>query len=132
MHPVVLPVEAAWKKLTGPDGLAARGSLENIEVGARRELTTAFGQTIQVEVLVHEPPFTLSMTIDNLEDSLLALDFERMGPKTFLYANLTTFRLDEGQVESLRQEWKRWIETLFPVPESNADLGAAGEATAGP
>ena len=114
MHPVGHAVEEAWEKLIGPDGLAARGSLATAEVGKRSQLTTAFGQDLEVEVLVHEPPYTLSMTIDNLQDSLLALDFERMGGRTYLYANLSTFGVPDDQVAKLEQDWRTWLHRIFP------------------
>ena len=115
MQPISIPVEDAWQKLVGPDGLATDGALQNVAVGTRTSVTTTFGQKLEVGVLVHEPPHTLSMTIDNLEDSLLALDFERIGGKTFLYANLSTFGLGASQVTDLKAQWKTWIERLFPV-----------------
>ena len=115
MHPITIPIEEAWQKLVGPDGLAAGGGLDELEVGSRASLTTTFRQNLDVEVLVREPPNTLAMTLDNLEDSLLALDFERIGGKTFLYANLSTFGLDPSQVGELRIQWKEWIDRLFPV-----------------
>lgn len=116
MQPIAIPIEDAWRKLVGPDGLAADGGLDDVEVGTRASLTTAFGQKLEIEVLVHEPPHTLSMTIDNLEDSLLALDFERIGGKTFLYANLSTFGVAASQVGDLENQWKGWIDRVFPVP----------------
>ena len=83
-------------------------------------MTTAFGQKLEIEVLVHEPPHTLSMTIDNLEDSLLALDFEHIGGKTFLYANLSTFGVAASQVRELESQWKGWLDRLFPESCSGA------------
>lgn len=120
MHPVTGDVDQAWQKLIGPEGLAAEGSLEAVTVGERRSLTTAFGQDLAVEIVQHEPPMTLSMTIDNLQDSLLALDFERMGGKTFLYANLSTFGVGDEELNELRSRWKRWLEQLFPPPADPA------------
>lgn len=87
-------------------------------------MTTAFGQKLEIEVLVHEPPHTLSMTIDNLEDSLLALDFENIDGKTFLYANLSTFGIAASQLDDLKKQWKGWIDRLFPVP-NNAEGATA-------
>ena len=117
MQPVRIPVDEAWQKLMGPEGLAAEGDLGSVGTGERESLTTAFGQKLEVEVLVREPPHTLSMRIDNLEDSLLALDFERMGGQTFLYANLSTFGVPAEELEELRGQWKSWLDRLFPVPE---------------
>lgn len=118
MQPVTVPVADAWDKLVGPGGIAADG-LSDIAVGTRASFESPFGQKLDVGVLVHEPPYTLAMAIDNLEDSLLALDFERMGDETFLYANLSTFGLEASRVEELRSQWKRWIERLFPVPSGS-------------
>lgn len=117
MQPVRIPVEEAWQKLLGPEGLAAEGDLANVETGDRKSITTAFGQKLEGEVLVLEPPHTLSMRIDNLEDSLLALDFERMGEQTFLYANLSTFGVPAEELEALKGQWRSWLDRLFPVPE---------------
>jgi uncharacterized protein YndB with AHSA1/START domain len=132
MHPVDVPVGDAWRRLIGTEGLAASGSLDDIEVGSRRKLTTAFGQKINVEVLVHEPPYTLSLTIDNLEDSLLALDFESFGSEIFLYANLSTFRIEEDEVEKLRDAWKGWIERLFPASGDGSSIRTEPGASAAP
>jgi len=124
MQPITIPIEDAWRKLVGPDGLAANGGLDDVELGSRASLTTAFGQKLEIEVLVHEPPHTLSMTIDNLEDSLLALDFENIDGKTFLYANLSTFGIAASQLDDLKKQWKGWIDRLFPVP-NNAEGATA-------
>lgn len=114
MHPVGRAVEDAWETLIGPGGLAAQGSLVSARVGQRTQLKTAFGQDLEVEILLHDPPYSLSMTIDNLKDSLLALDFERMGGRTFLYANLSTFGVSEDQVQQLEKDWRDWLHRIFP------------------
>lgn len=117
MQPVTIPLDEAWNTLVGPKGLAANGTLEGVEPGSRISLTTAFGQRLEGEVLVCEPPHTLTVTIDNLEDSLLALDFERIDGKMFLYANLSIFGLARARVDELRKRWKLWIEQVFVTSE---------------
>ena len=117
MQPVTLSLEDAWRKLVGPEGLAIESAIEAIQPGERAAFTTPFGQELEVEVLVHDPPFTLSMRIDNLKDSLLELDFEGSGGKNmYLYANLATFGVADEEVSSLRERWTRWINGVFPPP----------------
>jgi hypothetical protein len=87
-------------------------------VGERRRVKTAFGQELAVELLMRQPPHAPSLSIDDLEDSLLALDFDTVRGKTFLYANLSTFCAPESTMEALRRDWNARVERIFPSPVS--------------
>jgi len=105
----------AWEKITGPEGLAASGSFAGAVPGSRYSVTTSLGDALQGEVLINLPPKTLSITIENLNDALLAASFEEMGGTTYLWFALSTYGSDAQSDEELRERWTGLLNRLFPV-----------------
>lgn len=58
MRPIQGALTDAWEKLTGAEGLAARGSFANAPAGARYSVTTSTGDALEGEVLINMPPKT--------------------------------------------------------------------------
>lgn len=115
MRPVTgLSRDDAWKKLTGSEGFAAIGSLDNAKVGSRVSVTTSFGQLLDGEVLMVMPPKTIVMTVDSLDRSLLSATLEQMGGMTLFYMTLATFGFDPARFEALREQWTAWIDKVLP------------------
>lgn len=114
MQPVRVPADEAWRILTGAGGLVSEAPLDGSYVGQRLTLAPEPDRELQAKVLLCEPPHTLTMTVADLEDSFLALDLERIDGKTFLYFNLSMFRVPEAERHDLRVRFKTWLDRLFP------------------
>lgn len=54
-----------WARLTGPEGLFARGYDADLKQGARFEIATANGDAFKGEVAVHLPPGDFAAVLDN-------------------------------------------------------------------
>ena len=115
MQPITGTLEAAWKRLTGSEGLAARGTLEVAE-GSRYSVTASNGDDFQGEVILNLPPKTITLTIENLDNALLSATFEAMGGTTYFYMTLATYGWTPEKNESLHAHWSTWMHDLFPTP----------------
>jgi uncharacterized protein YndB with AHSA1/START domain len=115
MRPIVGALTDAWKKLTGPEGLAARGSLEGVSEGTHYSVTTSAGDSLEGEVLINMPPKTLTITIENLNDAFLYATLEVMGGTTYLYFSLGTYGMEPEADAELRERWSSLLQRLFPT-----------------
>lgn len=115
MRPIHMALVEAWEKITGPEGLAASGSFAGASPGARYSVTTSLGDPLQGKILINRPPKTLSITIENLNDALLAATFEELGGTTYIYFSLATYGMDAQADQQLRSRWTELLQTLFPA-----------------
>ena len=128
--------ESAWTRMMGDEGLALGPDLEGAAAGSAISATTAFGEELEGEVLLIDPPYRLLSTVGGLNDGLLGVTIERMGPSNILYLSLSTFGLDGATVDDIRERWGAWLSGLFPQGEPPAEAFEAmitdPGATAGP
>lgn len=115
MRPVSGELVQAWEKITGSEGLAALGSLADVPPGARYSVTTSLGDAFEGEVLINLPPKTLNITIENLNDALLAATFEEIGGTTYIYFALSTYGMEAEADAALRERWIEWLHRMFPA-----------------
>ena len=122
--------DEAWPILTGPDGLGFGAELAEASAGSRYETTTAFGDRLEGEILLIDPPYRLLATVEGLDDALLGLTLEQMGPSNLLYFALSTFGLPADTVKGLESRWLPRLEALFPAGDAPAAAfqDAYGEA----
>lgn len=127
--------EEAWHALVGPEGLGFAASIDDAEAGDRYRARTGFGQEMGGEILLVDPPYRLLVTVDELDEALLGVAFEQMGPSSMLYLALSTFGLDEDRVKALRETWTAWAAELYPdaggIREGYTEMvnGLEGSAT---
>lgn len=125
--------EDAWRTLVGPEGLGFEQPIDDAAPGDRYRARTGFGQEMEGEFLLADPPYRLLVTVENLGDALLGVAFEQMGPANMLYVSLSTFGLDDDRVSSMRGRWTAWAGELYPdaggLQEGYTEMagGAAGE-----
>ena len=115
MRPIQGGLTEAWEKLTGAEGLAASGSFAQASEGARYSVTASTGDKLEGEVLINMPPKTLSLTIENMDDALLAGTFEEMGGTTYFFFTLSTYGTSPDSAEGLRKRWSELLHRLFPA-----------------
>ena len=116
MQPIKGALEESWKKLTGSEGFAARGTLEGLGTGSRYSVTTSNGDDFQGEIILNLPPKTITFTIENLDNALLSATFEEMGGATYFFMTLATYGWTPEQNEALNARWSTWMQSLFPAP----------------
>src|SRR5262249_11171176 len=123
MRPLAAELNAAWRKLTGPEGLGLpellKGPGSLAEANSAQTLptytaTSAQGDSFGGSVFLSMPPKTLLITIDTLNNALLTASFEEMGGATFFYMSLATFGLDAGKSAQVRERWTDWMTNLLP------------------
>lgn len=113
MNPIQINLEEAWKKLTGPEGLDNTGALAGLAKGSRYSATTSWGEAIEGEVVINQPPKTLCLTIDHLDDALFATTFEEIEGATFIFSALSLFGMEPGRLDEVRRRWSSRIEELL-------------------
>jgi uncharacterized protein YndB with AHSA1/START domain len=121
MQPILGGLEEAWTKLTGSEGLAARGTLEGLSEGSRYSVTTSNGDDLQGEVILNLPPKTITLTVESLDNALLSATLEEMGGATYFYMTLATYGWSPDRNEALGLRWSTWMQKLFPPPQPNTD-----------
>ena len=136
---VTLPdsVEAAWETVMGPEGLRLADALDGAVAGAELSGETAFGEDVAGEILLVDAPYRLLSTTRGMNDGLLGVTIERMGPTNILYLSVATFGLESDAVAGIRERWGAWLAALFPqAGEPNeafeammTDPGATADAT---
>ncbi len=57
------------------------------------------------------PPTALSLTLENLDDSILALAVEQAGGSPYLYVSLSSYGDPGPEVLDLHRRWREWFET---------------------
>jgi uncharacterized protein YndB with AHSA1/START domain len=119
MHPIAGSLDEAWKKLTGPEGLAAQGTLEGLKEGSRYSIASAHGDDLQGEVVLMVPPKTITLTVENLDNALLSASFEEMEGATYFYMTLATYGWTPDKNEALNERWSTRMQELFPAPQQS-------------
>lgn len=112
MHPIQISLAEAWKKLTGPEVLDNRRSLAGLAEGSHYSAMTSWGEEIEGEVVINQPPKTLCLTIEHLDNALFAATFEEIKGATFIYSALSLFGMEPDRLDEVRRRWSGRIEGL--------------------
>ncbi|MFY9609149.1 MAG: SRPBCC domain-containing protein [Blastocatellia bacterium] len=115
MQPIQVTRQEGWEKLTGAEGLAASGSLANLNEGQRYSVTTAWGEHLEGEVLISKPGRIIVMTIEPLDNALLSASVEEMNGQTFFYLTLSGFGWEKEKVEASRNQWTTSLKGLYSM-----------------
>lgn len=115
MQPIQMSREEGWQKLTGPEGLAASGSLADLKEGDRYSVTTVWGEHLNGEVLISNPGRSVVMTIETLDDAILTASVEEMKGQAFFYLTLAIFGWSDDRFEALRKQWTEWLNELYSL-----------------
>jgi uncharacterized protein YndB with AHSA1/START domain len=94
------PLEDAWAKLLGPDGLRKEGSLDGLRPGSPFQFATAAGDRLEGTIRNFVPGKTFSALVENLNKAILAIETTTMNGMNFLYLTLNTWGLPQGVVET--------------------------------
>lgn len=106
--------EDAWKRLMGPRGLLAEGSLDGASDGSQYAIRTATGDRLEGVVRYFEPPKAFVATVDNLESSFLRIKLEDLYGLREVNLWLSAYRLEPEDVEAIETRWQQGLDELFP------------------
>jgi uncharacterized protein YndB with AHSA1/START domain len=111
-----LPLEDAWERLTGPDGLTAKGTIEGRKAGDELDVETATGDTLRGEIQIINPPKDLAVILSSLNDAYLRIRIDEScvtaGQRR---ANLllSTFEIGDEQRAGLERRLDELMDRLF-------------------
>ena len=112
LQPVSIPIDEAWERLTGPDGLVREGTLEGVRRGGRYAITSVHGQRFTGDVFNLEPPAEFAGTAENLDHALLRFGIETWTGRPEAQFWLSSWT-DPALVERLRGMWTEKLAALF-------------------
>lgn len=106
-----------WNRLLGRDGFTREGSIEGLKEGERYRATAATGDVFSGRVVVNDPPYEFSGTVEGLNDGLACLRAYEVGgpgPESGHVACLwlSTWGAPEAEVEALGARWKELLDEL--------------------
>jgi uncharacterized protein YndB with AHSA1/START domain len=113
------PAEAVWRRVLGPDGFAAEGSLEGLREGDGYRLRWPDGGGLQGLVLVNGAPHEFSGTVDGIRGGIMALRMQEVGgPEPGEHEAglwLAGYGLPQGDLDALAARARSTLERLFPA-----------------
>lgn len=110
--PIDIPVDEAWQRFVGPQGLAL--DVSALRVGLRYQATAASGDTLEGVVDLLVPPHAFGATVAGWNDAMLKLDFPGCGGgKKQCWFVILTYDLPDEQVEGIRGRWTSMLKGLF-------------------
>jgi len=107
----------AWKKLLGPEGLSAEGSIEGLDEGARYQVTTSAGERLTGEVGIIRPPKIVLLTIDEFDGAVLSAAFEQMMGANYVYLTLSTYGSPDARTAGIGERWEQWLRQVLGVSQ---------------
>jgi uncharacterized protein YndB with AHSA1/START domain len=110
-----VPPEEAWARLMGQGGLAKKGSLKDLSIGAPFQIETSQDDSLAGTVCDFVPGKRFSALVESLNQAILNLEIACIpGRGHFLYVSLMTWGLPAAEVDALRTRIKTVVFGLFP------------------
>jgi len=106
----------AWKKFVGHEGLAAEGSMEGLDEGARYEVTTSAGERLTGEVGIISPPKILFLTIDEFDGAVLSAAIDQMLGVNYVWVTLSAYGSPDARAAAIGERWEHWLRQLLGIP----------------
>lgn len=107
----------AWRRLLGKDGFAREGSIEGLKEGDRYRVTAATGDVFSGQVVVNDPPYEFSGTVESLNDGLACLRAYEVGGPSRESGHvaclwLSTWNAPQQDVAALGERWRKLLDGL--------------------
>jgi uncharacterized protein YndB with AHSA1/START domain len=119
------PVQAAWGRFFGPEGLVKEGSIDGLQAGSRFCFSTAAGDKLEGTVRRIVPPKTFAALVESLNNGLLNVELASMGGMNFLYMTVLTWGVPKEQIDALKERLTGLVHRLFPQPTKMPQIGCA-------
>lgn len=110
--PIDLPLDEAWRVLTGPSGIGCGPRFESLTAGTPFRIETADGDVFKGEALhCHRREFT--GVARNHGDAFLRVSVESCGGQPQVWLWLSTWDRPAGEVAALESRWNAMLARLF-------------------
>lgn len=116
MRPITGTPESAWQKLTGKEGLAAEGCLQELKAGDDYSSVTSAGDKLEGKVLLIHEPKILCATVESMDGALLSAALECMGGMNFAYITLSFYGMGAEEFAVRKTRWMDWLGEVLPMP----------------
>ena len=112
-QPVKLDPSEVWDRFWGPGGFLREGKLESLAMGDRYRFVLVSGDVVEGEVRLLLPPMDFAGTVENHNDGLLRIGFDKCagGPEATIW--LSTWDVPEADVAALGARWKETLAKTF-------------------
>ena len=104
-----LTVDEVHRRVMGPEGLVAEGSLAGLEEGDPYRIAAATGEVFAGRVLINRPPGDFAGTVASLDDALLRYVYEVGTTSVWLSA----WGVAEETVRDFERRWQAKLEGLL-------------------
>jgi uncharacterized protein YndB with AHSA1/START domain len=104
-HPFGGSADETWRLLMSPRAFLAAGSIDGLREGDRYRVGTATGDVFEGTVAVHIPGKQFSGTVRNMNDALLRVELEHVGPNRDVTVWLSAYGLPEADVRAFGDRW---------------------------
>lgn len=106
-----------WKRLLGRGGFAREGRIDGLKEGDGYGVTAATGDVFAGRVVVNDPPYEFSATVEGLNDGLLALrthDVAGPDPSHGHAASvwISAWGVPQQDLAALGERWKKLLDGL--------------------
>lgn len=113
-----VPIEEAWKKIMGPDGLNALGAIEKLSPGDRYAFSTASGDQLRGIARIVSPPKGFVATDEALGNAYLRVRIDEAcitSPNREAHLWLSLFGGEDAQPRAMEIEnrWQKMLDGLF-------------------
>lgn len=109
-----VPVEEAWRRLLGRDGLCREGSAGGLRAGDRFAFATAGDDALEGTIRLHAPPEEIAGVVDNLGRALFRAGVENCAGGRQAHVWFGTWGRPEAEVAALESRCRAMLERLFP------------------
>jgi uncharacterized protein YndB with AHSA1/START domain len=111
-----LPVEEVWRRVTGPEGLVAKGSLAGLREGDRYSIETAAGERLEGVVSMWTEGKGFLVTVESLNNALIGLSVvagKAPNNMTFGTWGALLFDMSAERAEEIRTQWSDFFQKLL-------------------
>jgi len=109
-RPTALPADAAWRRITAPDGLFREGDLADCRAGDRYRVVLTTGDAVEGVVWTNAAPVEFTATAENHGDGLFRFGFESCGGQPSAYLGLSTWRTTPAGFRAIEERWRAALE----------------------
>ncbi len=107
---VAVSAAAGWSALVGEGGLFGQGALDGAKAGARYQLTSLTGETLDGVVHLNDPPRDFSGTVASLANGLMRFTMDHTGLQLWLSA----WGCSEHEIRELETRWAAKLAEILP------------------
>ncbi len=111
---VGLPMDEAWRRLTGPEGIVRGGVPRGLSAGQEWAFTLATGERIEGIVLSHDPPAQLATTARNMGDGLWRIELFTSAGTRQASLWLSVWARPASELKPVEARWAALLARLLP------------------